>query len=128
MRAPGPTPLHCGDDTINALIDLESRPNPNAGKQAIRYGRDILMMADRKIERWPTENRASERLGELTDAGYFVAVSRRGSAITFREWEHCGPAQTCGVEHVRIGLTSTDPGESVALPYSDPDSCDEVTL
>ena len=112
------TPMHCGDDTINALIDLEqaAKPNQNAGKTAIRYGADILMMFDAKVERWPTENRAIERLGELYESGYWVFAAPRGDAISYREWLHCGPAEHCGVEHVRVGRTQDDPGELVPVP------------
>lgn len=102
------TPMHCSDDTINALVDLE---RPNTGKQAIQYGRDILMMADRKVEHWPTANRATERLSELFVAGYNVGVAPRGDAISYREWLHCGPAEHCGVEYETIGRTQDDPGE-----------------
>lgn len=125
------TPLAASDTQISELLDLEQpRANPNAGKQAIRYGREILLMADHLIEHWPTENRASERLSELYAVGYFVGVGPRGEQISYRERMHCGPAKRCGEESKRVDCGHFEPAEIVEASYDDPDDCpccDEVT-
>ena len=122
------TPMEAGDDTINFLYAIESasKPNPNAGKWAIRYGREILMMSDHLIEHWPTENRASERLGELFDQGYFTARGPAGEQISYQERMHCGPAKHCGEEYVRVGATSEQPGELIEVARVDPDESDDM--
>ncbi len=110
------TPLHATDAEI-----LELCGDVPTAKRAVRYGTDILMPSDRKIERWPSVARASERLDELDRRGYFVFQAPPGTAIAYADWMKCGPAEHCGVEHVRVGRTQEDPGEVVVVPYSDPD-------
>ena len=59
-------------------------------KQAIQYGREILMRDDNIIEEWPTEAKATERLRELeTKERYFIAKALKWDSIRYHERKGC---------------------------------------
>lgn len=94
------------------MVQYINHPSGRHCRRAIRYGREILMPDDHLIEKWPTANRAKDRLDELSADGYTVSGTDHGH-ITYAEWLACGPAHICGAETRAINHSPFEPPEVV---------------